>query len=179
MPDYRRLRVAGGTYLFTVNLLERRLDTLVRHIGALREAVRVTRRERPFQIDAWVVLPDHMHCVWTLPPGDSDFSNRWKAIKIRFVQALPRTERRSTVRVAKGERGIWQRRFWEHLIRNEADYARHVDYVHWNPMKHGLVQRLMDWPYSSFHRYVRLGVLPADWGGVGGMSDEKTFGECG
>lgn len=171
--------MAGGTYLFTVNLLERRLDTLVRHIGALREAVRVTRRERPFQIDAWVVLPDHMHCVWTLPPGDSDFSNRWKAIKIRFVQALPRTERRSTVRVAKGERGIWQRRFWEHLIRNEADYARHVDYVHWNPMKHGLVQRLMDWPYSSFHRYVRLGVLPADWGGVGGMSDEKTFGECG
>ncbi len=165
MPDYRRFRVPGGTYFFTVNLLERRRDTLVRHIDTLRAAVRVTRRERPFHIDAWVVLPDHMHCVWTLPPGDDDFSNRWKAIKIRFVQALPRTERRSKVRMAKGERGVWQRRFWEHVIRDEADYARHVDYVHWNPMKHGLVRRLVDWPHSSFHRYVRLGVLPVDWAG--------------
>jgi putative transposase len=104
MPVYRRFRVSGGTYFFTVNLLERRLDTLVRHIDALREAVRETRRQRPFHIDAWVVLPDHMHCVWTLPLGDDDFPNRWKAIKIRFVQALPRTERRSKVRIAKGER---------------------------------------------------------------------------
>lgn len=111
MPDYRRWRVAGGTYFFTVNLLERRRDTLVRHVDALREAVRVTRRERPFHIDAWVVLPDHMHCVWTLPEGDADFSNRWKATKIRFVRALPRTEQRSVVRIAKGERGVWQRRF--------------------------------------------------------------------
>ena len=88
MPDYRRYRVPGGTYFFTVNLLERRLDTLVRHVDALREAVRVTRQARPFHIDAWVVLPDHMHCIWTLPPGDDDFSNRWKAIKIRFVQKI-------------------------------------------------------------------------------------------
>ena len=166
MPDYRRWRVAGGTYFFTVNLLERRLDTLVRHVDALREAVRVTRRERPFHIDAWVVLPDHMHCVWTLPPGDDDFSNRWKAIKIRFVQALPRTERRSKVRMAKGERGVWQRRFWEHVIRDEVDYARHVDYVHWNPIKHGLVRRLVDWPYSTFHRYVESGIYPPDWAGA-------------
>ncbi len=105
---------------FTVNLLERRLDTLVRHVDVLREAVRVTRLERPFHIDAWVVLPDHLHCVWTLPPGDADFSNRWKAIKIRFVRAIPATERRSKVRVAKGERGVWQRRFWEHAIRDEV-----------------------------------------------------------
>lgn len=117
-------------------------------------------------IDAWVVLPDPMHCVWTLPPGDDDFSNRWKAIKIRFVQALPRTERRSVVRIAKGERGVWQRRFWEHVIRDEVDYARHVDYVHWNPIKHGLVQRLADWPYSSFHRYVESGIYPPDWAGA-------------
>jgi putative transposase len=130
MPDYRRYRVPGGTYFFTVNLLERKQDLLVRHIDYLREAVRTTKRERPFHIDAWVVLPDHMHTVWTLPPGDDDFSNRWKSIKIRFVQKLPRTERRSKVRVAKGERGIWQRRFWEHVIRNENDYLRHVDYVH-------------------------------------------------
>jgi len=104
MADYGRCRVPGGTYFFTVNLLERRLGTLVRHVGVLRETVRVTRRERPFHIDAWVVLPDHLHCVWTLPPADDDFSNRWKAIKIRFVQALPRTEPRSTVRMAKGKR---------------------------------------------------------------------------
>jgi putative transposase len=111
MPDYRRLRVAGGTYFFTVNLLERKQDLLIRHIHYLRDAVRTTKRERPFHIDAWVVLPDHMHCIWTLPPGDDDFSNRWKAIKIRFVQTLPRTERRSQVRISKGERGVWQRRF--------------------------------------------------------------------
>lgn len=153
----------GGTYFFTVNLLERRLDILVRHVDALREAVRKTRQQRPFHIDAWVVLPNHLHCVWTLPVGDDDFSNRWKSIKIRFVQALPRTERRSKVRMAKGERGIWQRRFWEHVIRDEIDYTRHVDYVHWNPVKHGVVKRAVDWPYSSFHRYVANGLYPQDW----------------
>ena len=165
MPDYRRLRVPGGTYFFTVNLLDRRMDTLVRHVDPLREAVRTVRRDRPFHIDAWVVLPDHLHCVWTLPPGDDDFSTRWKIIKIRFVQALPRTESRSHVRIAKGERGIWQRRFWEHAIRDDNDYARHVDYCHGNPVKHGLVGRVNDWPYSSFHRYVRMGVLSPDWAG--------------
>ena len=176
MPDYRRLSIPGGTYFFTVNLLERRLDTLVRHIDALPEAVRTTRRERPFHIDAWVVLPDHMHCIWTLPPGDDDFSNRWKVIKIRFVQAVPRTERRSRIRIAKGERGVWQRRFWEHAIRNEQDYARHIDYVHWNPVKHGFVRRVADWPYSSFHRYVRIGELPSDWAGSD-EEDGSDFGE--
>lgn len=149
-PDYRRYRVPGGTYFFTVNLLERRLDLLVRHMDHLLEAVRATKQARPFHIDAWVVLPDHMHCVWTLPPEDDDFSNRWKSIKIRFVQKLPRTERRSRVSVAKGERGIWQRRFWEHAIRDETDYVRHVDYVHCNPVKQGYVQQVIDWPYSVF-----------------------------
>lgn len=123
MPDYRRHRVPGGTYFFTINLLERRSDLLVRHVAALREAVRRTRSERPFHIDAWVVLPDHMHCVITLPTGDDDFSNRIKAIKIRFVRAVAPKEWRSTVRIAKGERGIWQRRFWEHANRNDEDYA--------------------------------------------------------
>lgn len=175
MLDYRRFRIPGGTYFFTVNLLERKQNLLVRHIDELREAVRITRREQPFHIDAWVVLPDHMHAVWTLPPGDDDFSNRWKSIKIRFVQRLPRTERRSKVRIAKGERGIWQRRFWEHAIRDDTDYARHVDYVHWNPMKHGLVQRIADWPYSSFHRYVRLGILPDNW--LSGDDAEIEAGE--
>jgi putative transposase len=161
--NYRRYRVPGGTYFFTANLLDRSQDLLVRHIDLLREAVRKTRRDRPFHIDAWVVLPNHLHCVWTLPPGDNDFSNRWKGIKIRFVQSLPPTEQRSHIRIAKGERGIWQRRFWEHAIRDEEDYGRHVDYVHWNPVKHGLVNCVADWPYSTFHRYVRTGVLPVEW----------------
>ena len=132
MPDYRRYRVPGGTYFFTINLLERRSDLLIRHIEALREAVRRTRAERSFHIDGWVVLPDHLHCVLTLPPGDDDFSNRIKAIKIRFVRAVEPNERRSSVRIARGERGIWQRRFWEHALRDEGDYARHMDYVHYN-----------------------------------------------
>jgi putative transposase len=177
MPDYRRLRVPGGTYFFTVNLLERKRDLLVRHIDDLREAVRATKRERPFHIDAWVVLPDHMHTVWTLPPGDDDFSNRWKAIKIRFVQKLPRTERRTNVRIAKGERGIWQRRFWEHVIRDDNDYARHIDYVHWNPMKHGLVKQVSEWPYSSFHRYVQQGLYDEDWAGNPTDEPNPDYGE--
>ena len=135
MPDYRRFRAPGGTDFFSVNLLDTRSDLLVRHIDALRDAVRRTRRERPFRIDAWVVLPEHMHCVITLPQRDDDFSNRIKAIKIRFARSIPPTERRSRVRVARGERGIWQRRFWEHAVRSDTDYARHMDYVHFNPVK--------------------------------------------
>ena len=117
----------GDTYFFTLNLLEGRADLLVRHIEPLREAVKCTRADRPFHIDAWVVLPDQMHCVITLPLGDDDFANRIKVVKIRFVQALPPTEGRSSIRMAKGERVIWQRRFWEHAIRDEGDYARHMD----------------------------------------------------
>jgi putative transposase len=172
MPNYRRLWRPGGTYFFTVNLLDRNQDLLILHIDSLRQAVRATKLERPFHIEAWVVLPDHMHCVWTLPAGDNDFSNRWKAIKIRFVQKLPSIEHRSNVRIANGERGIWQRRFWEHAIRDENDYLRHVDYVHWNPMKHGLVEKISDWPYSSFHRYVRKGLYPANWAGGSGLKLE-------
>lgn len=127
----------------------KRMDHLVKHIDLLRRAVRDVRRRYPFHVDAWVVLPDHLHCIWTLPPGDDDFSNRWKAIKIRFVQALPRTERRSKVRMAKGERGVWRRRYWERVIRNERDYSRHVNYIHYKSVKHGLVRGLVDWPYST------------------------------
>lgn len=145
MLDYRRWRVPGGTYFFTINLPKRRSDLLVRHMDTLRDAVRRTRRERPFHIDAWVVLPDHMHCIITPPEGgNDDLPNRIKAIKIRFVGASPATERRSRTRVARGERGIWQRRFWEHAIRSEADYVRHVGYVHFNPVKHGHVAFVWD-----------------------------------
>jgi len=164
MPDYRRYRITGGTYFFTVNLLERHnSNLLIRHIDILRHAVSETRKRLPFHIDAWVVLPDHLHCVWTLPVGDDDNENRWRLIKQRFSKALPVTERRSAVRIARGERGIWQRRFWDHLIRNDEDYKAHIDYCHINPLKHGLVEHVSDWPFSTFHDYVKRGIYPLYW----------------
>jgi putative transposase len=136
---------------------------MFRHIDTLRRIVLETRQRWPFHIDAWVVLPEHLHCVWTLPVGDADNSNRWRVIKQGFSKALPITERRSAVHVARGERGIWQRRFWEHVIRDDTDYAAHIDYCHINPVKHGLVSRVADWPYSTFPRYVERGLYPLDW----------------
>ncbi|MBI4740913.1 MAG: transposase [Betaproteobacteria bacterium] len=166
MPDYRRAWQPGGTYFFTVNLLQRHgCDLLVRHVDLLRAAVRAVRQRHPFLIHAWVVLPEHLHCVIELPPDDADFATRWRLIKMGFSKALPKTERRSAVRIARGERGIWQRRYWEHAIRDEADYRAHMDYVHINPVKHGLVGRVRDWPTSTFHRLVERGVYPADWAG--------------
>src|SRR5665213_912642 len=175
MSNYRRAFVPGGCFFFTVNLLERRQTLLVDHIVELREAVAATRRGHPITIDAFVILPDHLHAVWTLPPDDSDFSIRWRLIKARFAQALPKTERLSAVRRERTERGIWQRRFWEHLIRDDADYARHVEYCYINPVKHGIVPRVCDWPHSSFHRDVRSGIFTEDW--AGGPELNGEFGE--
>ena len=164
MPNYRRLWHQGGTYFFTVNLLERRCnDLLVRRLDLLKFAVVDTARWRRFRIDAWVILPEHLHCIITLPPGDSDFASRWRRIKKTFSKAIPATEHRSAVRQRRGERGIWQRRYWEHLVRDDADYRHHVDYIHYNPVKHDLVQRATDWPHSSLHRHIRRGLLPHDW----------------
>jgi len=163
MPDYRRNRVPGGTYFFTVNLADRRSNLLVAHIGALRTAVRKVRAQAPFHIDAWVVLPDHMHCVWTLPNGDADFPSRWREIKKAFSKQVPGGEHRSAVMIDRGERNIWQRRYWEHTIRDDQDYAAHMDYTHFNPVKHGLVRYATDWPFSSFHSCVRLGLYPNAW----------------
>lgn len=166
MPDYRRASHPGGTNFFTVNLLNRHgNELLTRHIDALRESVRLVKRRHPFRIHGWVVLPDHLHCVIELPPGDADFATRWRLIKMGFSKLLPRNERLSKVRVARGERGIWQRRYWEHLIRDEADFRAHMDYVHINPLKHGLVECVVEWPYSTFHRLVEAGVYPRDWAG--------------
>jgi putative transposase len=123
MPDYRRNRVPGGTFFFTVNLLDRRSTLLVARIDALRGAVRRVRIRAPFHIDAWVVLPDHMHCLWTLPQGDCDFPGRWRAIKTAFSKALPIGEWRSPVMESRGERGIWQRWYWEHTIRDDRDFT--------------------------------------------------------
>lgn len=163
MPNYRRARVPGATYFFTVNLRDRRSDLLTREIALLRETVWATRARHPFHIDAWVVLPGHMHCLWTLPAGDADFAVRWKVIKFAFSKRLPMTETRTANQLRRGERGIWQRRYWEHLIRDEKDYQHHFDYIHVNPLKHCYVDRLDDWPYSSFHRVVAMGIYPPGW----------------
>lgn len=164
MPDYSRVWVPGGTFFFTVNLLERRnRRILVEHIDHLRAAFRDAQRARPFHVIAIVVLPEHLHCLWQLPEGDADNADRWARIKSGFCRRLPKTEHRSDVRVAKRERGIWQRRFWEHMIVDEEDLQNHFDYIHFNPVKHGHAVRAVDWPYSSLHRYIQSGELPADW----------------
>ncbi len=155
----------GGTYSFTVNLLERRRTLLVDHIVELRESFRAAHADRPFALLAWVILPDHLHCVWRLPEGDDDNATRWRHIKSRFTRAMAAGERLSARRQAKAERGIWQRRYWERLVRDEDHLRRCIDYVHLNPQKHGHVERVADWPHSSFHRYVKAGRLPADWAG--------------
>ena len=175
MPDYHRNRVPGGTFFFTVNLRDRDSDLLVRQVEMLREAVRRVRARAPFRIDAWVVLPDHMHCLWTLPPGDADFPGRWRAIKIAFAKSLPEGEPRTPVMIRRGERGIWQRRYWEHTIRDDRDFAAHMDYTHFNPVKHGLVGHPADWPYSSFGRCVASGLYPPDW--MGGSGEPQETGE--
>lgn len=168
MPDYRRAWVPGGTYFFTVALWRRKgNDLLVRHIEALRMAVRKVRAKHPFEIHAWVVLPDHLHCVISLPDGDTDYATRWRLIKSAFSMAVEREGWLSASRIKRRERGIWQRRYWEHLIRDEQDLAAHMDYVHINPVKHGLVTRVADWPYSTFHRLVEQEIYPPDWAGGG------------
>ena len=149
---------------------------LVEHVASLRSAFKYVRTRHSFTVDAIVILPDHLHAVWTLPPDDSDFALRWRLIKTEFPRALLLNEHCSASRQTKHERGIWQRRYWEHLVRDEADLSRHVDYVHMNPVKHGLVTRLADWPHSSFHRYVRKGILPMDWAGDMAL-EENRYGE--
>ena len=173
MTAYRRLHVPGARYFFSLALADRGSDTLTAHIGDLRRAVAVTMRERPFSIKAAVILPDHLHMIWMLPPGDADFSTRWRLIKSRFSIAVGVRTPRSPSQVRKGERGLWQRRFWEHCIRDEADFAAHLAYCWGNPVKHGYVARPVDWPYSSIHRDRLHGLVPPEWSGDG----DGPFGE--
>jgi putative transposase len=165
LRTYRRTFVPGGTYFFTVNAAERcGNDLLVRHVDVLREAFRAVRAVHAFELPAIVVLPDHLHCIWQLPEGDTDYATRWRLIKSRFSRAIPADERVSESRRKKSERGLWQRRYWEHLIRDERDLHRHLDYIHFNPVKHGWVSQVRDWPHSSFHRFVEAGRYDIDWG---------------
>jgi putative transposase len=136
MTEYRRAHVPGATWFFTVNLAQHRGNRLLaENIDLLRRVFRKVKKDHPFKIDAIVVLPDHLHCIWTLPDGDSNYKTRWALIKAGFSRKIPTMERRSKSRNNRGERGIWQRRFWEHMIRDERDFCRHADYVHWNPVK--------------------------------------------
>ncbi len=163
MPNYRRIHIPGATWFFTINLLERRTTLLTDNAVALRHAIYWTKRRHPFRIDALVVLPDHMHALFTLPPDDTDYAIRIRLMKWRFCKGLPRSEWRSAVRERRRERAIWQRRFWEHHIRSQRDFNAHLDYCYYNPIKHGLVEHIRDWPHSTYHRDVRLDRYPRDW----------------
>ncbi len=174
MTNYRRANIVGAAYFFTVNLADRRETLLTEHIDSLRVAFQYVKDRHPYTTDAIVILPDHLHAIWTLPEGDADFPTRWRLLKTEFSRRLPAGERRTASRIAKEERGIWQRRYWEHMIRDEHDFARHVDYIHMNPVKHGYVQRVSDWPHSSFHRFVEAGILPPQW--AGGSDAEVNCG---
>jgi putative transposase len=169
MSYYRRNYVPGGTYFFTVVTCNRRrfLTTdLARE--CLRNAIETIKQDRPFQIVAWVLLPDHLHTVWTLPPGDADYPTRWRRIKEEFTRdylARGGTEAgRNRSRRKRGERGVWQRRYWEHTIDSEGELEQACDYTHWNPKKHGLVDDVADWPYSTFHRFVSQWHYEPGWG---------------
>jgi putative transposase len=176
MSRYRRVKIDGGVFFFTVTLADRSSDLLVRQIDRLRRIYRSVQDRYVFETVAICILPDHLHAVWALPPGDNDYPSRWSVIKAGFSRGLKETAPRSLSKVAKRERGLWQRRYWEHTIRDDADLERHVDYIHFNPVKHRYVSQVRDWPYSSFHRYVAQGLLAVDWGGTVGDLD-GGFGE--
>jgi putative transposase len=169
MPRYIRAKIKGSIFFFTVVLAERPSNLLLVEIERLRQIYRAVQQRRPFETIAICVLPDHVHALWALPENDEDFSTRWSLIKSGFSRGLD-AKPRSASKVGKREKGIWQRRYWEHAIRDDLDLERHVDYIHFNPVKHGHVTRVADWPHSSFHRCVERGLLAADWGG-----DVKDF----
>lgn len=166
MSNYRRLKVHGGIYFFTLTLQNRQNNTpLIQHIDNLRQAIKHTRNKYPFRIHGWIVLPDHMHCIIQLPQDVNDLSMPLRLIKSRFSRSIQQSPHLTSSQQKRNERGIWQRRFWEHLIRDEGDYTAHMDYIHYNPVKHGLVTNVIDWPYSTFHRLVSKGIYPTDWAG--------------
>jgi putative transposase len=165
MSRYRRAKIDGGVLFFTVAIADRSSDVLVREVDRLRLVYGLVTKRHPFETVAICILPDHLHAIWRLPEGDADYSLRWSVIKSNFSRGLTAAQERTSSKVGKRDKGIWQRRYWEHAIRDDADLERHVDYIHFNPVKHGYVSRVCDWPHSSFHRYVTQGILPADWGG--------------
>lgn len=176
MSNYRRDPIAGGTYFFTLTLADRQSTLLIDQIEALRIAYQRANALHPFTTIAICILPDHIHAIWQLPPHDANFALRWRMIKSQFSRQFPANQQRSDSKAIRREKGIWQRRFWEHQIRDDNDLQRHVDYIHYNPVKHGYVQRVQDWEYSSFQRYVKQGCCLLDWGGDGEV-EKGDYGE--
>jgi putative transposase len=184
---YRRSQIEGGTYFFTV-VTYKRIKILNRpdNTALLRRAIEKARKSYPFKIDAFVLLPDHLHCIWTLPHGDADFSTRWRLIKSYFSRKCslvgwveernPTGKKISDSRLKKNEKTIWQRRFWEHIIRDEQDFKHHVEYIHYNPVRHGFVKAPKDWAFSSFHRYVNIGLYDLEWGAGSELEFDSTIG---
>lgn len=171
MPNYRRWYVPGGTYFFTVVTHERRpILTSSKGRLCLRLALEAEQKVRPFESVAMVLLPNHLHAIWTLPEGDSNYSGRWASIKEEFTrQFRARGGTEGTItesRIRHRERAIWQRRFWEHVCTSKDDFKRFLDYIHWNPVKHGLVRSVSDWKWSTFVKFVRLGEYEANWGSI-------------
>jgi putative transposase len=158
MPNYRRWKEPGRTYFFTL-VTYCRIPWLCEEVArrALREGIQTVQQNHPFAIDAIVLLPDHLHCLWTLPEGDANYATRWRLIKSfvtrQCAEDLALASELRPSRQRRGEHNLWQRRFWEHLIRDQADFDRHVHYIHRNPVKHGLCQSPEEWPFSSIHRF--------------------------
>lgn len=185
MATCRRSTTPGAMYFFTLNTYRRQRVLTERPIyAALKQSIRTVKEIHPFTIEAFVLLPDHLHCIWTLPKHDAGYGVRWNMIKrevslnTRDIITMPLTPSRQK----RGELGLWQRRFWEHQIRDDRDFEKHVNYIHWNPVKHGYVKQASDWPYSSFHRFVERGVYTVDWAcvpDVYNQSEEGGFGEMG
>ena len=172
--QYRRTFVPGGTYFFTViTALRRRLFCNGGTIDLVRQAFHHVNVQRPFTVNAMVVLPDHLHCIWTLPTADDDYPTRWRLIKTWVTKHYPLGWPQASMSSSRLDPAVWQARYWEHLIRNEEDYRQHVEYIHYNPVKHGHVPRPWDWPYSSFRQYVRAGLYPREWGDTAPLLDGK------
>ncbi|HEY8160369.1 MAG TPA: transposase [Methylobacter sp.] len=178
--QYRRAKTPGGTYFFTVVTFRRRKFLCEpNNVELLRAAFRAVKSAHPFTIDAFVLLPDHLHCIWTLPPGDHDYSMRWNAIKNYFTRRCTDAYKLppSPSQCRKRAQTVWQPRYWEHQIRDERDFEKHCDYIHWNPVKHGLTAHPGDWPYSSFQRYLRFGFYPQNWTMVPEVEQNDIYGE--
>ena len=175
MSNYIRSQVFGATYFFTLTLAQRNTSLLTDNIDLLRRAYQRVNALHPFTTIAICILPDHIHAIWQLPLDDGDYALRWRIIKSQFSRNFSVNEQRSSSKIKHREKGIWQRRYWEHQIRDDNDLQRHVDYIHYNPVKHGLVGHVKDWPHSTFHRYVKQGVCEEDWGS--GFDGKGLFGE--
>jgi putative transposase len=179
--EYKRLKAYGGTFFFTLVTYQRRkIFDKIDNINLLRDIIKTIKSKHPFVIDAFVLLPDHLHCIWTLPAKETDYSLRWRLIKTYFTREFVKNNKTKTFLTAsqkrKNEQPIWQRRFWEHQIRDDRDFQKHVDYIHYNPVKHGYTHAPYDWPYSSFHRYVKENIYDVDWASSQKINFEEGLG---